>query len=93
MCVPFVGCNEESVRVFGRSCTRSEGCESYISALVLLFWLSDWNDSDRDSFVNTRNNHEFAKTIVDPTRQLVPRSGLRSLKDEYGHLDDDVILI
>lgn len=44
-------------------------------------------------FANTRHNHEFAKTIVDPARQIVPRSALRGLKDEYGHIEDDVLLI
>lgn len=39
------------------------------------------------------NGHEYAKTVVDPIRQVVPRSALRGLLDEYRHIEADVLLI
>ena len=33
------------------------------------------------------------KTVIQPIRQVVPRSSIRGFKDDYYHVDTDVVLI
>jgi len=36
---------------------------------------------------------EFMKSVVYPIRQVAPRQRLRGLRDDYGHLTADVVLL
>ena len=41
----------------------------------------------------TCSGGELEKTIIQPIRQVVPRSSIRGFKDDYYHVDTDVVLI
>lgn len=36
---------------------------------------------------------DYAKTVVNPMRQVVNRSTIRGFKDDYYHLDADVVVL
>jgi hypothetical protein len=36
---------------------------------------------------------DLEKTVTQPIRQVVPRSSIRGFKDDYYHVDTDVVLI
>jgi hypothetical protein len=36
---------------------------------------------------------EFDKTVIWPIKQVVPRSSIRGFKDDYYHVDTDVVLL
>ena len=36
---------------------------------------------------------ELEKTVIQPIKQVVPRSSIRGFKDDYYHVDTDVVLI
>ena len=36
---------------------------------------------------------DFAKTVVQVTRDVVPRSAIRGFRDDYYHLDADVVVL
>jgi hypothetical protein len=40
-----------------------------------------------------RLDTEMSKTVVSPIRQVAPRTSLRGLHDDYGHLTADVVLL
>ena len=36
---------------------------------------------------------DYAKTVVNPNRQVAKRSSIRGFKDDYYHLDADVVVL
>jgi hypothetical protein len=36
---------------------------------------------------------DYAKTVVNPNRQVAKRSTIRGFKDDYYHLDADVVVL
>ena len=40
----------------------------------------------------TCSGWELEKTVIRPIRQVVPRSSIRGFKDDYYHVDTDVVL-
>src|SRR5262245_56546017 len=36
---------------------------------------------------------EYVKNVVNPIQQVAPRSSLRGLREDYGHLTADVVLL
>ena len=36
---------------------------------------------------------DFDKTVIQPIRQVVPRSSIRGFMDDYYHVDADVVLL
>jgi hypothetical protein len=36
---------------------------------------------------------DYAKTVVNPNRQIANRSTIRGFKDDYYHLDADVVVL
>ena len=41
----------------------------------------------------TCSGWELDKTVIQPIRQVVPRSSIRGFKDDYYHVDADVVLL
>ena len=39
------------------------------------------------------NKHELDRTIIQPIKQVAPRSSIRGFKDDYYHVDSEVVLL
>jgi hypothetical protein len=39
------------------------------------------------------DKYELDRTIIQPIKQVAPRSSLRGFKDDYYHVDSDVVLL
>jgi hypothetical protein len=39
------------------------------------------------------NKHELDRTIIQPIKQVAARSSIRGFKDDYYHVDSDVVLL
>jgi hypothetical protein len=49
--------------------------------------------SDCDADLLSSLNMDYAKTVVNPIRQVAKRSTIRGFKDDYYHLDADVVVL
>lgn len=48
---------------------------------------------DCDVKLSSSLNMDYAKTVVNPNRQVAKRSTVRGFKDDYYHLDADVVVL
>ena len=48
---------------------------------------------DCDAKLSSSLSMDYAKTVVNPIRQVVKRSTIRGFKDDYYHLDADVVVL
>ena len=39
------------------------------------------------------NKYELERSIIQPIKQVAPRSSIRGFKDDYFHVDSDVVLL
>lgn len=48
---------------------------------------------DCDVNLSSSLGMDYAKTVVNPNRQVAKRSSIRGFKDDYYHLDADVVVL
>jgi hypothetical protein len=48
---------------------------------------------DCDAKLSSSLGMDYAKTVVNPIRQVAKRSTIRGFKDDYYHLDADVVVL
>jgi hypothetical protein len=46
-----------------------------------------------NAYLSSSLGMDYAKTVVNPIRQVAKRSTIRGLKDDYYHLDADVVVL
>jgi hypothetical protein len=39
------------------------------------------------------NKHDLDMTVIQPIKQVAPRSSIRGFKDDYYHVDSDVVML
>ncbi len=39
------------------------------------------------------NKYELDRAIIQPIKQVAPRSSIRGFKDDYNHVDTDVVVV
>jgi hypothetical protein len=66
----------------GRFCTRSQTREHYRFCCA-------WFEVESLSSLGA----EFAKTVVQPIKEVAPRSSIRGFKEDYYHVDANVVLL
>ena len=51
-------------------------------------------DPSHNTILSTSSNkYELDRTIIRPIKQVAPRSSIRGFKDDYYHVDSDVVLL
>src|SRR5712672_1108697 len=70
----------------GRSCIHSTACAHRLFSYVLFMLIFCF-------LFPSSLGMEFAKTVVQPIKHVVPRSTIRGFKDDYYHVDADVVVL
>ena len=78
----------------GKFCTRSSPSEHHgFSSFYMIVLKANPTPLLHLFFSPYSKAWELDKTIIRPVKQVAPRSSIRGFKDDYYHVDTDVVLL